>query len=94
MNQRPSVVADPPTPHRSDLSLPTFVSAMITWTPTINGELNIPSIKDTPGDLIIQDTPSYSVRIHNTEPSHAECILEVRIAATAQMTTEFNYHLE
>ena len=52
------------------------------------------TIHDTPGDLNIIDTPTKSVCIRRVEPSHAERILGVRMAATAQMTTEYAYRLE
>ena len=66
---------------------------MVTWLPNNQGELRMATIQDTPGDLIIKDTPTKSVHIRRVEPSHAERILEVRMAATAQMTTEYAYRL-
>lgn len=66
---------------------------MITWVPTTNEDLHMASIKVTPGDLIIQDTASHSVRIRRFELSHAEHILGIWMATQTQMTTDFNYRL-
>jgi len=76
-----------------DLSLTKCVFTMVTWIATSNGELHMTSIKDTPVDLIIQDTPLYAVCISRVEPSHAEHIIQVQMAATTQISTEFNYRL-
>ena len=52
------------------------------------------TIKDTPGDLVIIDTPAESVCIRRSEPSRAERILGVCMTGTDQRKTEHSYRLE
>ena len=51
------------------------------------------TITETPGEIIIQNTPTTTETIRRVEPVHAERILGVRIAVTAQMKNEFKYRL-
>ena len=51
------------------------------------------TIAENPGDIIIQNTPTITEIIRRVEPNHAERILGVRMAVTAQMKTEFTYRL-
>jgi len=51
------------------------------------------TIAETPGDILIQNTPTTAVTIRRVEPNHAERILGVRMSVTAQMKTEYTYRL-
>ena len=77
-----------------DLSLPKCLFTLITWVPTRNGELRMATIDETPGDINIQTSPTTTKQIRRVEPDHAERILGVGMAATAQMKTEYAYRLE
>ena len=52
------------------------------------------TIDETPGNLAIKNTPTTSDYIRQVEPNHTERIFGVRMAATAQMKTEYTYQLE
>ena len=51
------------------------------------------TIAETPGEIVIQNTPTTTEMIRRVEPDHAERIVGVRMAFTAQMKTEFKYRL-
>ena len=51
------------------------------------------TIAETPGNIIIHNTPTTSETIRRVEPDHAERILGVHMAVNAQMTTEFTHRL-
>ena len=52
------------------------------------------TINKTPGNLIIQNTSTTSECIRQVEPIHVERILGIRMAAKAQMKTEYAYQIE
>ena len=67
---------------------------LITSIPTPHSELRMATIKETPCNLIIQDAPTATECIRRVRSSHAERILDVRMSATSQMTTEHAFRLE
>ena len=76
-----------------DLSLPKCLFTLVTWVQNKKGDLRMATIAETPGDILIQNTPTITVTIRRVEPSHAGRILGVRMSVTAQMKTEYTYRL-
>ena len=76
-----------------DLSLPKCLFTLVTWVHTKKGDLRMATIAETPGEIIIQNTSTTTETIRRVEPNHAERILGVRMAVTAQMKTEYTYRL-
>ena len=77
-----------------DLSLPKCLFTLVTWVPTTKGDLRMATIAETPGDIMIQNTPTTTEIIRRVKLNHAERILGVRMAVTAQMKTEYMYRLQ
>ena len=48
------------------------------------------TIAETPGEIIIQNTPTTTETTKGVEPNHAERILGIRMAVTTQMKTELS----
>ena len=76
-----------------DLSLPKCLFTLVTWVPKKTGELRMATITEIPRKIIIQNIPTTTETIRRVDPSHAERILGVRMAVTAQMKTKFKYRL-
>ena len=76
-----------------DLSLPKYLFTIVTWISTNKGDLKMASIQESPGNLIIQNTPTSNECIRRVEPEYAERILGVRMSATEKMKIEFDFRL-
>ena len=77
-----------------DLSLIKCLFTLVTWVPTTKGDLRMAMIAETPGDIMIQNTPTTTETIRRVEPNHSERILGVRTSITAQIKTEYTYRLQ
>lgn len=66
---------------------------LVTWIPINNGNIKLASIWESPGNLIIQNKSIRNERIIRVESERTERILGVRISATSQMRTKFEFIL-
>ena len=66
-----------------DLSLPKCLFTLVTWVITSKGDLRMATIAETPGEIIIENTPTTTETIRRVESNHAERILGIRMAVTA-----------